>query len=723
MLEATARTGRTPEECCFRTIIDQGAAEAAMVCALAARILGVQDKGICAVRRDACEACCRSLAPAEAVNPVVASLVFEVAGQVERAGGVPGCTVRQARLARQGAANHLALVPARLPDRCFPPQEAHRNGVAHNASVEQKQPGTRLRWQVGLLTAPRDAPTIHQTLSSLHAAGFTPVHVFAEPGSWIPQTAGDLRVAIHERRLGNLTNFYNALATLLEQAPDADAFAIFQDDVRVAEGTRAWCEAEFWPGGGGLVSLFTPRPHARPQTGWHLLLPGANRICGAQAIVFRRDVLRSFLADPLVVRSLHTSRSHDDAIVGGWTARQRLSIAYHTPSLVRHTGVVSSLFPEGPDPRNFADAVENVAQIPTWRAPPTHRGKVGLIGWQTASGLGYLNHYLAKHLDVDRWLVPVHPDKPAIRAGKPTCPIEYTSIHADTDSLRRWLNGLDWVLFAEQPYCPRLARAARVFGVNIACIPNWECLNPKLAWLACVDLMICPSLHTYRHACDWKHRYCFGWDVIYVPCPMDTGAFRFRQRTRCRRYVFINGWGGGRPRRLDGSPAPYGRKGGELIAEAARAAPDLSFIVHSQVELNGLPPNVELRKPPSDHRRLYHDGDVCVQPSHYEGIGLQLLECQAAGMPLITSDAPPMNEYQPLDVIPVRGWDIVELWGDQPLAAQMMSVGDLVDVLRRWHQADIGQASLKAREFIEREHSWTNFRQTVDSKLVAYPRA
>jgi glycosyltransferase involved in cell wall biosynthesis len=721
MSEAVALTARTPEDCRFRTVIDQGTPEAITVCGLAANITGVQDKSICVVSREACEACCRSLAPAEAINTVVASLVFQVAGQIERAGGVTGCTVQQARLVRQGASNHLALVPAKLPDRCFPPEDS-RHDTLGKVSAEPVRQRACLRWQVGVLTAPRDAPTIHETLASIQAEGFAPIYVFAEPQSWIPRLAGDVRVIQHERRLGNLTNFYNALVTLLEQSPDADVFAIFQDDVRLAKGARAWCETEFWPLGAGLVSLFTPRPHARPQTGWHLLVPGPQRVCGAQAIVFRRDVLRSFLADPLVIRCLHVGRYYDDAVVGGWAARQRLSIAYHTPSLVRHIGAVSSLFPEGPDPRNFADAVEDVGQIATWRAPPTRRGKVGLVGWQTASGLGYLNHYLAKHLDVARWLVPIHEDKPTTRGAKLNCPVEYTSIHADTRSLRRWLDGLDWVLFAEQPYCPRLARAARVLGVNIACVPNWECLNPNLPWLVCVDLMVCPSLHTYRHACDWKHRYSFGWDVIYIPCPIDTEAFRFRQRTQCRRYVFINGWGGGHPRRLDGSRAPYGRKGAELIAEAAMGAPDLPFIVYSQVKLSGLPRNVELRKPPSDHRRLYEDGDVCVQPSHYEGIGLQLLECQAAGMPLITTDAPPMNEYQPLDVIPVRSWDIVQLWGDQPLASQMMNAGDLVDVLRRWHGADISQASLQAREFIQREHSWHNFRRILDSKLVAYPR-
>ncbi|HEV3343304.1 MAG TPA: glycosyltransferase [Pirellulales bacterium] len=712
---------RAPEECRFRAVAGDGAEADLAVCDLAARILGVQEKNLCEVKRDACEACCRSLAPAEVVNPVVASLVFQVAGQIERAGGVPGCTVQQASLVRQGAADHLALVPARLPDRCFPPEES-RADMSGGVSAEPLRQGTLLRWQVGLLTAPRDVPTVHETLVSIQAAGFAPIHVFAEPQSWIPRLDGDLRVIVHPRRLGNITNFYNALAVLYEQTPNADAFAIFQDDVRVAEGLRAWCGREFWPLGAGLVSLFTPRPHAQPQPGWHLLAPGFHRIYGGQAIVFRRDLVRSFLADPLVVRSLHVGRSHDDAVVGGWAARRRLSIAYHTPSLVLHTGAVSSLYPNGPDPRTFADAVDRIEQIATWRAPPTRRGKVGLVGWQTASGLGYQNYYLAKHLEVDRWLVPTHPEMPTIRRTELICPIDYTSIRADPRSLRRWLEGLDWVLFAEQPYCERLTLAARGAGVSIACMPNWECLNPRLAWLAYVDLMVCPSVHTYRHVCDWKHRYGFGWEVIYVPYPIDTEAFHFRQRTQCRRYVFVNGWGGGRARRLDGPHVSYGRKGGELIAEAARAAPDLPFVVYSQVKLSGLPHNIELCKPPADHRRLYDEGDVCVQPSHYEGIGLQLLECQAAGLPLITTDAPPMNECQPLDVIPVRGWDIVQLWGDQPIASQMMEAGDLVDVLRRCHRADIRQASLRAREFIEREHSWPSFRRVVDSKLVAYPR-
>ena len=43
-------------------------------------------------------------------------------------------------------------------------------------------------------------------------------------------------------------------------------------------------------------------------------------------------------------------------------------------------------------------------------------------------------------------------------------------------------------------------------------------------------------------------------------------------------------------------------------------------------------------------RDLYQRADVVVLPSRWESIGLPLLEAQAAGRPVITTDAPPMNE-------------------------------------------------------------------------------
>jgi glycosyltransferase involved in cell wall biosynthesis len=147
----------------------------------------------------------------------------------------------------------------------------------------------------------------------------------------------------------------------------------------------------------------------------------------------------------------------------------------------------------------------------------------------------------------------------------------------------------------------------------------------------------------------------------------------------------------------------------DLIAEAMWAAPRLKFLLCSQKgDVPKLPSNVELLTAPADHRRLYDHGDVCVQPSHLEGLGLQLLECQAAGLPLITTDAPPMNEHNPWATIPVTGAETVLYGPQQPVPWQQMDARRLASLLEELAGADISGASRKARAFIENEHNWAN---------------
>jgi glycosyltransferase involved in cell wall biosynthesis len=49
-------------------------------------------------------------------------------------------------------------------------------------------------------------------------------------------------------------------------------------------------------------------------------------------------------------------------------------------------------------------------------------------------------------------------------------------------------------------------------------------------------------------------------------------------------------------------------------------------------------------RPTAEHLRQFASCDVCLSPSRWEGLGLPLFEAMAFGMPVITNDAPPMNE-------------------------------------------------------------------------------
>jgi glycosyltransferase involved in cell wall biosynthesis len=104
--------------------------------------------------------------------------------------------------------------------------------------------------------------------------------------------------------------------------------------------------------------------------------------------------------------------------------------------------------------------------------------------------------------------------------------------------------------------------------------------------------------------------------------------FPFRLRERCQRFVFVNGHGGAPAREIETGRRLVARKGLDLVLAAAALMPDIPWIVYTQSDLADAPPaNVEVRQGPAAHQQLYEDGDVCVQPSRWEGIGLPLLEC------------------------------------------------------------------------------------------------
>lgn len=351
--------------------------------------------------------------------------------------------------------------------------------------------------------------------------------------------------------------------------------------------------------------------------------------------------------------------------------------------------------------------------------------RIGLVGWNNLKGLGYQNRDLARWLPVQRWLVPANAfaSVKVVPAEQGTARIDYL---LDTDrprrTVRRWLQGLDVLLFVETLLIDGLTAQARAIGIRIVCVPNWEWLHPGLEWLRDVDRMLCPTVFTQQLMEDWKRRFGFQWNVRYCPWPIDPAAFPFRLRAACRRFVSVIGTDRRRPPRLNGTPTDTRRKGLEVLLEAARRLPHIPFLIWAQTDdLPPFPSNVELRMSPANNADLYQDGDVCVQLSRWEGLGLPLLECQAAGMPLITIDAPPMNEHNPLAVVPVADSEVLELWPRRFIAAPVLRIEDVVSVLSAWFGQDIQDASRAAREFVERDHSWSNSRLAILDVVARTP--
>ncbi len=418
-------------------------------------------------------------------------------------------------------------------------------------------------------------------------------------------------------------------------------------------------------------------------------------------------MLDRFLSDPRVLHCLMSRQHGDDAVLGGWLSREGLGLAYHTPSLIDHVGEVSSVYLGQPDQRNLSNAIDDVSELPRWHPPSSLAGKIGLVGWNTATGLGAMNRDLSAQPQIRKWVIPPHPELENARDPVSQGTKVSHGFHSQAD-VETWLKPLDWLLFVERPVIDELPRMAAHRGIGIACIPMWEWIQPHHHWLQFVDVMLCPTQLTFDLMDDWKTRYGFGWKTVQFQWPIPSGNFRFQQRSECRRFLFVNGWGGGTPHRLDGSACGYNRKGLELIIAAARLAPDLQFVVCSLAPLpSALPKNIEVRPAFTDFAELYDVGDVCVQPSHYEGLGLQLLECQAAGMPLITTDTRPMNEHHPWKTIPVAEQEVVRV-GDGFICSEILRPEDLVTTLRPLVGCDISEFSRQARSNIETHHCWVD---------------
>lgn len=349
-------------------------------------------------------------------------------------------------------------------------------------------------------------------------------------------------------------------------------------------------------------------------------------------------------------------------------------------------------------------------EAPGWKGSErkrSHLPRVGLVGYASASGLGQLNRDLAEHRGVDHWLVVEHPHFPSVDVSTSRCTVQRFDASDQLEKLRRWLSHLDWVVWAETCAVPGLPQLARQAGVSTACVPMWELISPADRWLHDVDLMVCPTQQAHQMFADWKRRFGFRWRVERFPWPISAHRFRFRNRQRCQRFLFVNGHGGA-PARCIETNRPLGRrKGLDIVLAAARLAPEIPWIVHTQQRVVAdVPRNVRIHDSVADHALLYDQGDVCVQPSRWEGVGLPLLECQAAGMPLVTTNAAPMNEYRPLRSVAPSAWAWGYLCDGQPIPVPAIAPAALADTVRGLYGQDIREASLRSRDWVSRERSW-----------------
>jgi len=267
---------------------------------------------------------------------------------------------------------------------------------------------------------------------------------------------------------------------------------------------------------------------------------------------------------------------------------------------------------------------------------------------------------------------------------------------ASSETIRSLLSGLDGILFFERhAWHPQILRIAREMGVATVCVPNWEWFNGRVPeWQYC-DLFVCPSRFTEQIV----RSYGFT-NTCQLPWPIDLAKLPRRHVSGPARH-FVHNAG-----LVDRDDRKGTRDTIQAFMRLSRNDIHLTVRLQKETHLPSIDERVEIvvGNVPSV-ADLYASGDICVQPSKMEGIGFMVLEPACAGIPVITTDYPPMSEYIQQPQLRCRPrWRKRRAYASQWIRHAHLKLPSIADLTRRMDWAastDLGPISTANRQWAE----------------------
>lgn len=240
------------------------------------------------------------------------------------------------------------------------------------------------KWAVGVITAPRKGVChLGRTVECLVNAGWHDVVVFAEPDSLIPDCSAT--IVQRPRFFGDWTNWATGLYELLLSEPDADFYFMAEDDGVICRGAKYYLDEQLPKlGEFATASPYCPNKHRRNNfIGFHNECIGWLTWSTLTVIMPRESVIR-FFSDPDVQRhrfehifpvpeneipwgvEVEPKNSVKDAVLGLWAKKNNLPMYYHSPSLVQHMGLTSTLTHRPTTDANLAEDFVGEGFVPNW---------------------------------------------------------------------------------------------------------------------------------------------------------------------------------------------------------------------------------------------------------------------------------------------------------------------------------------------------------------------
>jgi len=342
---------------------------------------------------------------------------------------------------------------------------------------------------------------------------------------------------------------------------------------------------------------------------------------------------------------------------------------------------------------------------------------VGCIGYINHSGLGQIISNFRKNLPLTSQLVIEHPQKGTFYNELPK-DFLYTSasMNPTKEDLFKYLDKCnpDIVLIFETPFNFDFFKILRERNVRVVLFPMIDSISVSkfLPYQEYINLIV-----NFTTVGDETYDKVWKGCGIHLPYPVDVEIFKPIEHGE-NLFLHNEGFGGA----------------------GFRKGTDITFVAFQQL-MHNVSRNVSMRvlsqKAESEHSQIrniknveiiskdlpnvidtYKSGKVYVAPSRREGLGLPILEAMACGLPVITTNAAPMNEWFEDDTLLVKVRSKTDLpYGDIP-----MYTPDVFDLMQKmkWcieNQEKLVQIGEENCNIIREKFSWNNLKQDYWSVL------
>jgi hypothetical protein len=214
-------------------------------------------------------------------------------------------------------------------------------------------------WSYGITTVPERPDLLRRTLRSLAGGGFDKPIIFVDGPSHSAGVFGDLleqyEFVFRSQKVGAYSHWCLTLFELFARNHDANRFAVFQDDFVTYKNLRPYLDAVPYPEK-GYWNLYTGVPNkvgfkttnvdlAKQQESFGFF-ESNQKGHGALGLVFDSERMTQIFKNPILLTRMWDPTLGDKNIDGFVVRAMReagIKEYCHSPSLLSHTGIVSSM--------------------------------------------------------------------------------------------------------------------------------------------------------------------------------------------------------------------------------------------------------------------------------------------------------------------------------------------------------------------------------------------